>query len=90
MVSVTFKIENSKSESLLSIYPNPAKNELWLKSTGIINTENAINVEVYNILGEMVESFIMTDNLHRLDINTYQKGLYMIKEGSQIHKLLIE
>lgn len=90
MVSVTFKIENSKSESLLSIYPNPAKNELWLKSTGIINTENTINVEVYNILGEMVESFIMTDNLHRLDINTYQKGLYMIKEGSQIHKLLIE
>lgn len=90
IVSVTFKIDNSNTEPLLTIYPNPAKNELWLKSSETINTENALKVEVYNILGEMVESFIMTDNLQKLNINTYQKGLYLIKEGSQIQKLVIE
>jgi len=54
------------SGSDIIVYPNPTAN------TFTIETRLDIDVELYNIVGELIE----TDNIKRIDISDYPDGIY--------------
>jgi hypothetical protein len=58
--------------SEFKIYPNPAKDELYVTSEGYENT----TVEIYNMIGMLVKRQKLTDALIRID--DLKAGSYVI------------
>jgi 1,4-alpha-glucan branching enzyme len=72
----------------ISIYPNPSKNSFAI-------TEDASKIEIYNITGQLVNTFINVSKNQPLDSSNLETGLYLIKitdtNGiSQTQKMLKE
>ncbi len=81
-------------ESQFIIWPNPAKNQVNIQISNQLSSQNA-NLELFDINGRKVNSkIITTSNLNKLDVSSYQKGIYLIKittkEGSYTEKLIIQ
>jgi hypothetical protein len=78
------------SEEQISLYPNPAKANV--KINGV---ENAMRVEVYNMLGELNSTFDKQgkSGTLTLDLSGFNRGVYFVKvvgkNGSSITKKLI-
>ncbi len=60
-------------ETIISIYPNPSKDEIFINSTVL---ENLI-FEIYNSIGVLIKSG-MVDN-KRISVGNFQNGLYVIR-----------
>ena len=71
------------SAPLLSVFPNPANENVTLKG------EYIGSVSVFNVLGQKIEEHIMRDN--ELNINTanYENGIYFIKSDEQVFRFVI-
>ena len=59
-------------ENELSMYPNPAKNNLYLNSTS-----PNVRVAIYDIKGRLVVESIIKDN--KIDVSNLEGGVYLIK-----------
>jgi hypothetical protein len=57
--------------SKVEIYPNPASTKI------IIEGENIVEVEVYNIVGLPVET--QKGNIKNIDVSKYNLGTYIFK-----------
>lgn len=66
--------------SKIKVYPNPAREFLYLRDLPV---NNAVNVEIYNILGrKMLSETFNSSNAsseQRVDINELQKGIYLVR-----------
>jgi len=62
----------------LSVYPNPANNELFIKSNNI-KAGTLAYFEMYNIAGEIVLSQNINQNNMKVDLNGLSQGLYLLK-----------
>ncbi len=60
------------SDNNIKIYPNPAKDKLFIKG----NTENT-NVKIYNLQGQLVLEKVLNDKF--IDISQLPTGLYTLK-----------
>lgn len=83
-------IENRTLENnRINIYPNPAKNRIYISSNTIID-----EILVYNIFGKIVHKSSKSDNSIILDISDYAKGIYVVKVftdgNSQTKKIVKE
>lgn len=72
-----------------NVYPNPSKgifNISW-------NTDEDIEIEVYNYLGKrIVKSKQTNDNVYQIDLSNQSKGIYLIKintSGKQVIKKVV-
>jgi hypothetical protein len=65
--------ENCKEESGVSIYPNPAGHEVYIKT----NVESTL--EVYNLLGEKTSAQDLHIGENKIDISDFNKGTYFFK-----------
>jgi predicted ATP-grasp superfamily ATP-dependent carboligase len=80
-------IDDDISTIPLTIYPNPVKNDLFIKSDLPIK-----KVEIYSLTG----SLIITDNnfIEKISVSTLSKGIYLLKvytdKGVAISKILKE
>jgi photosystem II stability/assembly factor-like uncharacterized protein/PKD repeat protein len=66
--------------SNVKIYPNPVKDELIIDWEGM--NANALNITVYNTLGEMLYSEIIPQNsayMTKIDVSEYAQGLYFVR-----------
>lgn len=63
------------SEKWISIYPNPAINNLYIKTT----VDN-LYIEIYNLMGEIYESNQIEN---KLDLKQLSRGVYFIKAIDQ-------
>jgi len=78
---------NNVSDIQLSIYPNPTKDDLFIKSELPIN-----KVEIYSMAG----SLMMTENniTEKISLSALLKGIYVIKvytdKGVIIRKIVKE
>lgn len=82
--------ENSLQKSEISIYPNPAKDNITVSNS---NNQSAV-LYIYNIIGKLVRTeFINIDN-QKINIANLSNGIYMIEiKGSNIlekQKLIIQ
>jgi len=64
-----------------SFYPNPVKDRLNIK----FNAREAVTIEIYNVLGTKVKSFVHSGLESELNISDLQNGIYFIRyrNGSQ-------
>ena len=87
----TYGLSISKTNSeqtLLSIYPNPATNELTIHLPAQAN-ESHINI--YNSLGLLIKSMPTADrNTVRIDVSTWAKGLYYINCNGSKQCIIVE
>lgn len=90
MVSVTF--ENKKDDVTkkddVKVYPNPTSNDIYIQSAAAVDTENEINVLVFNVSGEVIQSHKMQESPFRIDLSLCQSGMYFIKAGNQTYRIL--
>ncbi len=76
--------ELSKNKEI-SLYPNPAKDNLILKYT----SKESLQVDIYNVLGLKIKSVIYNNNDSNIDISDLQNGVYFIRfkdDGKVISK----
>ena len=82
--------EVPQSASGLTIYPNPAKDKIFIKSDLQIN-----NIEIYDIAGRTVETSLQQPNsVKTINISSLPQGVYMVKvytnEGVAVRKIVKE
>jgi plastocyanin len=77
----------------LSLYPNPARDVVFLKMNA--NNASTLNISVYNPLGQKIKEFReeASDNL-RLDLSELNPGLYFMRiiegENSVTKRLIVQ
>ena len=85
-------INNSASLNNLKIYPNPAKDIVYLKTDEGFENGTA---EIFTVTGQLVTSIKLSNpKLNELNIENLANGIYMLKlmnntNGQQITKKLI-
>jgi hypothetical protein len=72
------------------VYPNPAKNEFWIKSVQNTNTDTELTLDLFNITGEKIYSSVMKDNVLQVDVSNYQTGMYFIRIGTKTYRIIKE
>lgn len=70
----------------LLFFPNPANSSELIRFTGDI--EDNCAVELYNVVGQLELATTLKNGL--LDISSLNSGLYFVKVGNKVSKLLIE
>lgn len=69
----------------IAVYPNP--------TTGILNIDNVkgANVEIFNIMGQAVESIYNANEFNTVDISNYANGTYIVRviDGNNVNTFKI-
>ena len=68
------------SNEQLKVYPNPAFNELSIEN-GKLKIK-----ELYNYTGQLL--FTTAEN--KIDVSKYPRGLYFVKCGAEVIKVILE
>ena len=66
--------EDFRSEFSFEIYPNPAKNKLFIKSPN----QNNLNLEIFNLEGKSVAQHQLK-NKREVNISNLNSGIYLVK-----------
>ena len=78
-IIVTFwddsSISDNSTEPLFVVYPNPTNGIINISSDDELISE----IEIYNVIGELVETFAINSDNASLDLSVFAKGVYMIK-----------
>lgn len=69
-------INQSNNIQSVSVFPNPAYDQLTISGLQVTNFEK-INAEIYNSIGEKILDMTITKN--KMDIRSLKPGIYMIK-----------
>jgi len=72
-VSIPDAINDVNGNGLISIYPNPANDKIFVS-----NAENSV-VAIYNVLGEKVRSCNIFDDESTIDLSDLNQGAYFVK-----------
>ncbi|MFC2115859.1 T9SS type A sorting domain-containing protein [Bacteroidota bacterium] len=78
-------ISDSRAINSLNVYPNPV--------SGILSIENApLNSEyrMVNIVGQTVKSGIIHSRTMRLNVSDCEKGVYLLRVGNNVSKILVK
>lgn len=70
----TLSITGFESLKVLTVYPNPVKDKLWLENPNNLKIDRA---EVYTISGQMLKNFEVADKF--IDLKLLETGVYFIK-----------
>lgn len=76
---------HSLPKDAVSLYPNPTKNnEVTVK---LHNLTGESRVMVYNLIGSVVQDFVMSNIQEKINLNGFAKGLYFVKVTNQGNSL---
>jgi len=81
--------EESNNKSSFGLYPNPAKESIWLELRSDIGRDE---IQVYNSAGILLKS-LPTAALNEIDISAFKPGLYFIRlknQGDKVMKFIKE
>jgi len=71
---------------MLSVYPNPAQDYVWLVGTQV---HNAVEGRIVNLQGQVVKTFTLTPEALRLDVSELPQGMYFVQvPGYNVQKLV--
>lgn len=94
ILDCTIGISENAFDNALSVYPNPATNEVYISLSD--KTFNNFDITIANSLGQILERKTNVDNASRATINVsnYSSGIYFvtIKAGESIStkKLVVQ
>ena len=69
------------------LYPNPAKDQLTIS---LLNKSNQTSIKIYTITGQLMQSERIIANNETINVRNLSKGLYFIKVGEIVKKVVIE
>jgi len=89
-ISILTNIENiSRQQNAVKIFPNPAKDNISIRSD--LKIEQLI---IYNQMGQLVYQTQPTDNTLNVDVSDLEHGIYFIRvqtnEGAMLQKIVVE
>ncbi len=79
-------IEDVENMLGVSIYPNPAKDFVQINIEDAITNE--LSLQVYDMLGKLIESQTITEQTTQLNIKNLEKGVYILKIGNSTKRLI--
>ena len=84
----TININEFEKEKDFIIYPNPANSYAVVESSKLM----VESVDVYDVMGKLVKSFSLNDanDSFKIDVSDLQSGIYFLKVGEQMEKLIVE
>lgn len=83
-VSACTIINETFNDSELLIYPNPTSRVVT------ISAKTGMKIYVYNMIGELIQYLESTTNIAELDFSNYSNGIYIIRIGSVMKKIIKE
>ena len=76
-----------ESERLIfTIYPNPARDQVQVT----LNNPYQHEISVFSISGQLILNFNVSSSKSNIDIADWPSGVYLLKIGNQIEKLIVE
>ena len=89
-ISILTNIENiSRQQNAVKIFPNPAKDNISIRSD--LKIEQLI---IYNQMGQLVYQTQPTDNTLNVDVSDLEHGIYFIRvqtnDGAMLQKIVVE
>jgi hypothetical protein len=66
---------------IITIYPNPVQNELFIDLT------HPAELEIYTITGNRIQS-VSTSKIHIIDVSSFESGVYLVKVGNQTQRFI--
>lgn len=72
------------ADQVISIYPNPTSGDFNINFEG----NNINRIDIINVIGEVVFSENIDENINQLRIQTLSKGVYMIKLQTQSNNII--
>jgi uncharacterized membrane protein len=78
-------VQQYQSSHTISLYPNPVKNYLTIKSQNELGL-----ISIYNTLGELVWQQTTKDNTTQIDISQQASSIYFVKIQNQYIKIIKE
>lgn len=83
--SKTISCKNDYNSEQISIYPNPAKESVY------IHSNDASEVFIYNNTGKLIEELhLSAETTKQINISNYAKGIYFIKTKESTQKLIVQ
>lgn len=82
----TININEIEKYNVFSIFPNPAKNSISIKT----NDNVASLCEIYNTSGLLIKSISLGSNEIIIQVTDLVSGLYLVRIGKNVQKLIIE
>ncbi len=73
-------INNNLRNESLSVYPNPAKDEIYIDFGDL--TPNDVKIEIYNIMGKIIRKYGKEEKIPRtfvINISGLDPGIYLLK-----------
>jgi len=86
VVNIT-KVSNFEAEEMISIYPNPATNNITIQSSYEINS-----IMITNFVGQIVYYELQNNSIININTESFETGIYLIRaesDNSVINKKLI-
>jgi len=76
----------NKKTSSFRIYPNPSNDFIVIKGV----SSNTENIEIYNLSGNMINQYKYQGLETKISIADLSRGVYLVRIGKEIKKLIIE
>jgi hypothetical protein len=74
-----------QNKNTLKIYPNPSNGNI------VISSKNQCTPQFYDETGRLIRSIELNErNGYTLNLTNFSKGIYFVKSGSGIYKLMVE
>ena len=83
--TIQINYELSTDDAPLAIYPNPANDFITIQ-----NGKTGDVVEIFNVNGQLVKAIQINSTIQTQSIRDLSSGLYFIKSGSSVEKLIIK
>ncbi|RLD47215.1 MAG: hypothetical protein DRI94_14130, partial [Bacteroidetes bacterium] len=83
-------IESINYADYIKLYPNPAKDFIFVEYKNIIK-DTKYKIVIYNMLSQKIKTYDIDKNNNKISINTsaFKNGIYFIKFGNYAEKIII-
>ncbi len=89
--TLVVSMENVNIESLIKIYPNPVKDNLFIEVQDMNLIQNSkIEISIFNITGKRIFQSHNIKTKQIINLNKYAKGIYIVSIGDYTKKIIIE
>ncbi len=89
--SVGVGIADNSFDNDISVYPNPARDEVTVQ---LGNGMKDINLKMYNVVGELVYQSLLMNQQSTIDISSFARGVYTLEiennEARVFRKLVVQ
>lgn len=78
-------LQSSSIENKLILFPNPSREMITI----ITQSDNPDSIQIYNAIGALVYNSSQSNQIEKLNISSWPRGIYYVKSNQQTKKLIL-